>query len=110
MSLVSPYDVEDDYDLVLTIKIHGEFHAVALDGADDLPDEIDPPEQCDGCGSTVSEAEELEAGVSRTLLAGDMWPLLYEPGSGWSNTYRCSRPGCGHVYLVHRQLAADTVF
>ena len=106
MSIVSPYDVTDE-DFVRSIRIHDEWHAVGLNDSSPLPETIDPPEQCDGCGSTVSEDDENNRALTlHKLHAGDAWPLrLNQQGA-----YECTRPWCGKVYRVHLHVVKDTVF
>lgn len=103
MGLVSIYDITDE-DHVLVIDIHDEPHAVAIDW-DTVQEIIDPPEQCDGCGSTVTEEESLRHLLSAPG-AGEAWPLRRED----ERHYACTRPGCGHTYVIHRHKASDTVF
>lgn len=107
MSLVHSYDVEDT-DFVRAIRIHGEWHAVGYATNEEYPllPEIDSPEQCDECGSTVSEEESIAYDQAHgPRLPGDQWPLrLNEQGA-----YVCTRPSCGRVYRVHLHIVKDTV-
>lgn len=103
MGLVSTYDVEDGDD-VLGIHMGGEYYAVAL--LNEKPeDEIMPPEQCDGCGSTMSEEEAMEVYSSPY----GQWPLiLRQEGSRY--VYTCTRPECGQEYRVQRVSSDLAIF